>query len=133
MVGKFCSITKWSFAFCCSSSAKRTVGLLALCFGLRLVRDDGLSPLIVKSNSLRVIQFILNRLSTHTELFWLIFEVKNFLSPKHSFQIRHISRICNIATDASPKYSIHYRNFFIWVEDFAPHLCCFLWELLSCC
>lgn len=91
-----------------------------------------LSPLIVESYSLRVIQFVLDRLSARTELFWRISEVKNLLSLKHSFQARHISRVCNTTADALAKYYVNCRDLYAWVKDFPPHLCCYIWDLLSC-
>lgn len=36
----------------------------ALCFGLEMAKEIGLSPLIIESDSLRVTQFVSDRLST---------------------------------------------------------------------
>ena len=98
----------------------------ALCFGLQMAKEIGLSPLIIEYDSLHVTQFVSDRLSTRTELFWLISKAKNLLSPKHKFQVRTFSRVCNTAADALAKYYICCRKYYAWVDDFPPHLCCYL-------
>lgn len=67
----------------------------ALCFGLRLARKTGLSPLIIEFNSLYVIQLIQGRQSTRIDLFWITVEIQQLVIPKHDFRIQHVSRNCN--------------------------------------
>lgn len=59
-------------------------------------------------------------------LFWHIYEVKHLPSPKHSFQVRRVPRVCNSAADALAKYSARCKDFYFWLEDFLPHLCFYL-------
>lgn len=64
-------------------------------FGLWIASEIGLSLLIVKSNSLRITQFVLGHRSICTELFSIVTEVQLLLLIKQNFRLWHISKTCN--------------------------------------
>ena len=44
----------------------------AICFSVKLTSETSLSPLVVESDSLWIIQFVLGKSYTYIKLFWII-------------------------------------------------------------
>ena len=97
----------------------------ALPFGIRLASETSLSPLMVESDSLRVIQFISGKCHTRTELFWIISEIQMLILEWENFQLRHIRR-CNHVANVLAKYALHCSKSSIWLEDYPIFLGCYL-------
>ena len=90
----------------------------AIRFGILLAKETGLSPLMIESDSLFVIQLIQEKQHTRTELLWIISDVQQLMQPKQDFRIRHISRSGNQAADALAKYALRSCSSFVLLEDF---------------
>ena len=98
----------------------------AIRFDIRLAKETGLSPLMIESNSLFVIQLIQGKQHTRTELLWIIFYVHQLMQPKQDFRIRHISRSGNQAADTLAKYALRTCSSFVLLEDFPQSIGCCL-------
>lgn len=98
----------------------------ALPFDIRLVEEISLSPLMVESDSLHVIQLVHGKQNTCIELLWIVSEVQQMMITKHDFRIRHISMSCNQVADALTKFARRKYLSFVLTKAFPQSLDCYL-------
>ena len=70
--------------------------VVAVIFGIQIVVEADLLPLIVETDCQEVIDFVLHKKSSRTKIFWNIAEIQNKMnSLNDKAKIQHVPRDCS--------------------------------------
>ncbi|KAK9195573.1 hypothetical protein WN943_003696 [Citrus x changshan-huyou] len=93
------------------------VEALALQKGLRLTSDIGLTPAIIKSDSLNVVNLIGNKIASKYEVEWVISEKQEALTSSHSIvKVLFAPQTCNEAAHHLAKLALCHPIEQVWIE-----------------
>lgn len=93
----------------------------AVKWGIQVDIDTGLTPLTIETDSKDVVDLVLHKKSSNTEICWIIDEIQSeMLSGGNLFKIQHIPRDSNVITHALAKIAVGSGETCIWRDNFPP-------------
>lgn len=95
----------------------------AVNFGIQIAMDAGLPPLIVETDCQEVVDFVLHKKSSRTEIFWTIAEIQNKMKKlKDKAKIQHTPRDCNAIAHALAKMALVREDTCVWKGSFPSQI-----------
>lgn len=94
----------------------------AINLGIQVAKDAGWTPLTVESDSKEVVDLVLHKRSSRTEIAWCIEDIQNKIEGDNMIVIQHIPRECNAMAHAIAKMALECSNDCVWTESFPPQI-----------
>lgn len=85
--------------------------------GLEIAESAGCMPLIIETDSQEVVDLVLNRKSTRTEIFWIISEIQERIKRLQQAKIQYESRNCNGVAHSLAKAALEQDSFVSWLDN----------------
>lgn len=85
--------------------------------GIEIAENAGLLPLIIETDSQEVVDLVLSKKGTRTEIYWIVLEIQACLKRLQQSKIQYTSRNCNEMAHALAKTALDQANFVSWLEN----------------
>ncbi|KAL9415133.1 hypothetical protein AB3S75_043414 [Citrus x aurantiifolia] len=90
----------------------------AILFGIQVAQQAECLPMIIESDSIEVVELVLNRKGSMTEISWTVEEIKQRLMNHNTSSIQFAPRKCNAIAHSIAKVASDFENPVIWLEEF---------------
>ena len=90
----------------------------AILFGILVAQQAECLPMIIESDSTEVVELVLNRKGSMTEISWTVEEIKQRLMNLNTSSIQFAPRKCNTIAYSIAKVAFDFENPVIWLEEF---------------
>lgn len=120
----------WRYIFL---NNEESVEALAIFEGLRMARSVTLHPLFIELDSKNVVDLILGKTKSFSEIGWLSSKIQA-LTNVVSCTVQSVHKACNMVAHRLARMALLYPNNFVWLEEASLELAPLLFkDVVSCC
>ncbi|KAJ4702817.1 Ribonuclease H-like domain containing protein [Melia azedarach] len=96
----------------------------AIIFGVEVALEARLSPIIIESNSLNIVNMVNKKLHSSSEVCWLISDIQDTLVKNEKFVVSHIPGSCNVVAHNLAKCAFDFDKTMVWLEKIPNSILC---------
>ena len=86
-------------------------------FGVEIAEKVGSWPLIIETDSQEVVDLVLNKKSTRTELYWVISDLQACIKRQQQISIQYTPRASNVIAHNLARLALEQSDVVLWVDN----------------
>ena len=95
----------------------------AMDWGMQVAARAGGKSILIESDSHELVELVNNRISSMSEIVWVIFEILEKKNDFQNFKAQHILRLCNGIAHSLAKLALQKKESVMWLDEFQQISC----------